>query len=142
MLWASTLNDFIQNAVQSLSDENAIDLILDSRDSKPFDSQWVQLDAEFASARSSLDDTRALDDFLDEQRKNCYKYVIRLSHSSELAAYVSDDAELILGCLALALDGDFLKSMINSYCHDTIPDGSMSIVNSYPAEIDWVSQFN
>jgi hypothetical protein len=138
--WVPILNNHIQNAVRSLTDEDAIDLILDARDCDPFDGQWVELNAKLASAKSSLDNAFAttLSDFLDEQRMSCYKYVIKQSHSSDLAAYVSEDLELILGCLVLVVCDEFLKSMIFAYSQETIPDNSMALTSSFPVEIDWM----
>lgn len=137
--WAPRLHEYVKASLDSVTSEDQIDEILDSRDADPFDKSWVELDAALSGMKATLGKTaqKKLKNFSDKERKDCYQYVIRACHSSELAAYVSDDIELVLECLAVGLTPPFLRSLINSYVLGKIPN-ALEAVEHLPKEIDWL----
>ena len=132
--WISGLFDSVSVSAESWSEDD-IEESLDSRDSPPFDSEWVEIDREIETRKSDLEiSTREeAEKSFDELRKRAYSMVIRKSGSSDLAAYVSDDFELICWDLLMKKDSSFVFSLINSYLSGNIPDNSMERSSTNPS---------
>ncbi|OOM78362.1 hypothetical protein CLPUN_19710 [Clostridium puniceum] len=68
---------------------------------------------------------KELDEFLEEIRKEAFIKTIKASQSSDLAAYVSDDFEIIGAALILEFSNSFIASLLNSYALGIVPDNSI-----------------
>ncbi|WP_028455661.1 hypothetical protein [Chitinilyticum litopenaei] len=73
--------------LKSLDTESA----LDSRDDPNFDKRWMTEFSALTSAKIQDEDVQ----FIDSLREKAFKLSFRASNSTELAAYISDDIELI-----------------------------------------------
>ena len=108
-------------------DEDFIDELLDSRDSDPFDSNWVEAYEILKQNNKNINanDKNEVDKFLEEIRKDVFIKTMKASQSSDLAAYVSDDFEMIGAALILEFSNSFIASMLNSYALGIVPDNSI-----------------
>ena len=120
------LTSILDKIILSLGnlDEEAVYEILDSRETDPFDSNWVEA---YESLKQHLEnfnenEKKELDEFLKEIRKEAFIKTIKASQSSDLAAYVSDDFEMIGTALILEFSNSFMASMLNSYDSGIVPD--------------------
>jgi len=111
-------------------DEDFIDELLDSRDSDPFDSNWVEAYEILKQNNKNINanDKNEVDKFLEEIRKDVFIKTMKASQSSDLAAYVSDDFEMIGTALILGGSNSFIASMLNSYMMGVVPDNSMEMI--------------
>lgn len=105
-------------------DEEAVYEILDSRETDPFDSNWVEAYEDLKQHLENFNENekKELDEFLKEIRKEAFIKTIKASQSSDLAAYVSDDFEMIGTALILEFSNSFIASMLNSYDLGIVPD--------------------
>lgn len=140
--WADNFLLSVEDCIIPLSDakDNAIYTILDTRNGNPFDSEWQQLHNLLENAKRSLNQTTINDlkSLSEASLDGCYRIVISNSLAPELAAYISDDIELILQCLAIGVKNEFLCSLINSYVKGKIPGNGMEITTSLPRSINWM----
>jgi hypothetical protein len=140
--WAEKLLLHVEDCVMPLSDakDDAINKILDVREGNPFDGERLKLHNLRENAKSGLNQTAAteLKALSEASLEECYRIVISNSHAPGLAAYISDDIELILECLALGVKNEFLCSLINSYAKGKIPGNGMENTNVLPPSINWL----
>jgi translation initiation factor 2 alpha subunit (eIF-2alpha) len=109
---------------ESFDDEDTIDAYLDWRDTDPFDSNWTAADARLKDhlAMITAEADRTWIEQLQEQgRKRVYMAVIRQTGHADLAAYASDDVDLIIGFLAAGKDDDFTHFLRTAYENGTLP---------------------
>jgi hypothetical protein len=104
-------------------DEKFINELLDSRNSDPFDNNWVEANEALKehSKNINANEKEELNKFLEEIRKEAFIKTIKASQSSDLAAYVSDDFEMIGTALILEFSNSFIASMLNSYTFCIVP---------------------
>ncbi|WP_448956018.1 hypothetical protein [Labrys neptuniae] len=105
-------------------DEEAIDRYLDGRDADPFDSNWTAADTRLkgllATAQADVD--RAWIEKLQEQgRRQVHLAVMRQTGHPDLAAYASDDVDLVIGFLAVGDEDAFVHSLRTAYESGTFP---------------------
>ncbi|MGP9827754.1 hypothetical protein ACT048_25105 [Ectopseudomonas khazarica] len=109
--------DFLSNYI----DEDSIINCLDYRDSEPFDSEWVRVDRIVCEKILNNPDRTKIEKICDQYRKLFYDKVIRSTGSSDLAAYVSEDIELILMAIGTSVSENFAISMLESYKRNIVP---------------------
>nr|WP_294783863.1 hypothetical protein [uncultured Flavobacterium sp.] len=129
----SSFDDKISRLIKSFTDlletivEEDIPALLDDRDQDPFDSFWVKTDRELNEYKNKFEskEIEEISLVIDDLRKKTYLDVIKKSYSSDLAAYLSDDIELLSFSLILGFNSSFINLMVNSYYSGKIPDNSI-----------------
>lgn len=105
-------------------DENFINVLLDCRDSNPFDTQWCRVEKEINALKNEQT-------YPDERKKEQGKLrerafmIIEQSIGSELSEYVSDDFGLIYDSLVLDYKDKWLDKLIEQYRNKQIPAGEL-----------------
>lgn len=117
----TTILDEIIIKLGSLNEE-AIYEILNSRETEPFDSNWVGAYEALKQQLENLNEKKELEEFLDEIRKEAFIKTMKASKASDLAAYVSDDFEMIGTALIIEFSNAFIDSLLNIYASGIIPD--------------------
>jgi wyosine [tRNA(Phe)-imidazoG37] synthetase (radical SAM superfamily) len=104
--------------------EEAIYEILDSREIDLFDNNWVGAYEALKQQLETLNENekKELDEFLEEIRKEAFIKTMKASKSSDLAAYVSDDFEMIGKALIIEFTNSFIDSLLNIYDSGIVPD--------------------
>ncbi len=105
--------ELIKNILLSL-DLNTIDDILDSRDSDVFSNLWMQ-------AWQKVEDKNLT---IDSQREEIFKLVFSKTESSDLAAYITEDFELISKYL-YEEDNNWVSNLYGTYFDHKIPCGEL-----------------
>ena len=98
-----------------------IDQILDLRDEKIFDEKWMEIYNYLKQFRSEFDGN----ELITKIRQEAFLNTIRLSGSSELAGYVSDDFELFGNAVELGYDNKWLNGMFHCYITLRFPCGEI-----------------
>lgn len=124
------MNDL--NALRLFLDENRmnffedlhsdiVDEMLDSRDSHNFEKDWLQVshEIEHREKLNPLPEPTLAE--LDKIRETAYKAVFSVTENSDLAAYVSDDFELIGKALALNFNDEWLTRLWSTYLKGSFP---------------------
>lgn len=96
-----------------------IDEVLDLRDDPIFDEKWIKVYEELTNISLSDDDRIQI----DEIRKAVYKKVYEITEHGDLAAYISDDFELICKAYICNYEDAWLASMASVYANTKIPYG-------------------
>jgi hypothetical protein len=119
----TTILDEIIIKLGSLNEE-AIYEILDSRETEPFDSNWVGAYEVLKQQLENFNENekKELDEFLEEIRKEAFIKTMKAFQSSDLAAYVSDDFEMIGKALIIEFTNSFIDSLLNIYDSGIVPD--------------------
>lgn len=102
-----------------LLDEDFINNYLDIRDSTDFDQKWIDAYRYINKNYPSNEDFLLRDKDLREQ---VFKNVLRLTHSHELAEYVSDDAGLMYANLYFNVNNEFIDYIFNCYKKGLLPN--------------------
>jgi hypothetical protein len=105
-------------------DSDAIDHYLDGRDSAPFDSGWVTANAalqDMLATVKSKTDLAQIHQLQEKGAKRFYLAVIRQTGHPDLAAYASEDVELILGFLAAEKENAFADALKTAYERGQFP---------------------
>lgn len=113
------------------SDEEKVIECLDSRDSEPFDSEWVRVSEVIARSSTYASDTKALRAKQAKYRKLFFEKVVQTTGSADLAGYVSDDMEMIVGAVALSIESEFVWSLVNGYSRGVVPDNRMARMSHF-----------
>lgn len=132
--WVHRLAESVTTAAKQW-DEAAIERALDSRDTDPFDSEWVRTD-QALHAHMTLASPSArleIESCANDLRTGTYTAILRVTGSPDLAAYVSDDFEMICNGLTSGFVGEFLFSLVGAYLDGRIPDNSMPAVRTNPS---------
>lgn len=132
--WIHRLAESVTTAAEQW-DEVAIERALDSRDTDPFDSEWVRTDRALR-ARMTLASPSArleIEACANDLRTGTHIAILRATGSPDLAAYVSDDFEMICNGLASGFADDFLFSLVGAYLDGRIPDNAMPVVRTNPS---------
>lgn len=105
------------------------DNLLNARDASAFATPWTDA----YNAISSDYNKVALDQRekarIDKIREYVYKRVYQRTEVSDLASYVSDDFDLILKCLLLDAEHDWVNALWLSYKEGAIPSGALTKVS-------------
>lgn len=118
----NSLNALLEKDILTVyEDENAAISCLDERDRSPFDSEWVKADKLISGEVAKHPEKKSIEDLTDKYRKLFFDKVIRATGSSDLAAYVSEDFELIVGAAKLSIPNRFILTLLESYEKDIVP---------------------
>lgn len=98
-----------------------IDDVLDMRDDEVFDNKWIQ-NYELVKNYKIDDDTSQLIDMI---REIVFKKIYDITKSSDLAACVSDDFDLMCKAYVLNINSDWLANLANTYVQKKIPFGNL-----------------
>ncbi|NHZ42630.1 hypothetical protein [Massilia aquatica] len=91
------------------------DAALDARDSPAFDADWLESNEKLAVGYP-VDETATM-----EVREAVFQTVFRLTANPDLAAYVSDDFDLITQANLHGADIAFIRRLWDSYVHGIFP---------------------
>ncbi len=108
----------------SVFDEDAVNELLDNRDSDPFDAEWRRVSAEIELLKNDRNYTPKIEAQQSKIREKAFMTVER-NIQSELSEYVSDDFGLIFDSLVLNYKDEWLDKLIGSYKNKTIPSGEL-----------------
>ncbi|WP_263143569.1 hypothetical protein [Pseudomonas sp. RIT-PI-AD] len=118
--------------LSSYNDEEKIIECLDSRDTDSFDSEWVEIDKLLTEKIADSSDGNHIESIQEHYRKAFFEKVIRITGSAELASYVSEDIELIIGAVYFSIENCFIFSLVDSYMKNIVPDNNMARVDALP----------
>ncbi len=96
---------------------------LDSRDEPEFDGAWVRADEVVEKAKKSFAGAEALEAAATKLRQAVFMRCIRKLGSSDLAAYVSDDAGLLFDAMAMELSNKWIAGLLAAYREGKLPAG-------------------
>ncbi len=108
----------------SVFDEDAINELLDSRDSGSFDAEWCRVSAEIELLKNDRNYTPKIEARQSKIREKAFMTVER-NIQSELSEYVSDDFGLICDSIVLNYKDEWLDKLIESYKNKKIPSGEL-----------------
>ena len=119
------LQDFWELFMQSLADivnsikQDSLEPMLDRRDQSGFIDQWeaAYQEVEDAGAGISADQQQQIDEF----REAVYMLAISQSGNEELAAYISDDFELICRHLLCKSSSKWIAALAAAYLDENFP---------------------
>lgn len=107
--------------------------ILDAREEATFESKWLTVYELLKSREVSSDDTKAINSI----REVIFKSVFRKTADDDLAAYASDDFELVGRALASRIEEPFVTTLWREYVSGRFP----TIASDHP-ESDLVTVVN
>lgn len=94
------------------------DLMLEKRDSEEFDRFWTECDELVGDIKSlSVSDEKVIDGL----REYVFKAVYRITVSSDLAGYASDDFGLIGEAFSKECENSFVEGIYNAYTTGLFP---------------------
>lgn len=108
----------------NIFDEAYIDMLLDSRYSAPFDTEWCRAYEEINAFKNSQAYTDDMQEEQDNLREKVFSMIEEYAES-ELAAYVSDDFGLIYDSLVLNYHDEWINKLIAAYKDKKIPAGKL-----------------
>ncbi|MBW8810427.1 MAG: hypothetical protein JF591_16775 [Lysobacter sp.] len=108
-------------------DEDVIAQYLDWRDQPPFDSDWTAADALVQARKRGLSAQRieAIDAESKQVRQVAFARALRVSDHDELAAYLSDDAGLIVEAERLGIDSAWIAALLRRNARPAAPFGPL-----------------
>lgn len=98
-------------------DSDAIDEMLDSRDDSEFENDWLRTSELLESKDFAETDLAEI----EKIREIVYKKTFASTKHSEIAAYASDDFELIAKALLSDFSDEWLNALFLSYLHGVFP---------------------
>lgn len=102
-------------------DDCDIDELLDMRDDKVFDGEWIKTYNELNN--NNFTDVEKKE--INVIREKSFLMAYSISESSDIASCVSDDMEIICKAYFLKYNNTWLNSLIMSYVHGEIPCGKL-----------------
>lgn len=121
--WISNLfnRDFIN---EKYCEEEFVDSYLDKRDSDPFDSNWTAANKyveAYFDQHISEKEMEEIEQIKEKWRVLFYQKVIKKTHHPDLAAYVSEDIDLLIGYMLTDAKNDFIDGMMQAFENDKLP---------------------
>ena len=107
-------DDFLEKIFQKKVDW---DVRLDARDNEDFDKKWVEEKTKISSVTSAGYDAGKL----KKIREATFKKIYRITSSSELAGYASDDLGLIAETFMKGLNSDWIDWLVENYLAGDFP---------------------
>ncbi len=98
-----------------------IDEVLDQRDDCSFDDEWVKTYEEL----QKVSFTEPVNDIINAIRETVFKKIYKITESSDLAAYISDDFELICKASVSGYENVWIAKLTNVYVNKEIPYGNL-----------------
>lgn len=102
-----------------------IDELLDMRDDKEFDSEWIRVYNVLNKAKIEHYEKKKI----DQIREKSFLKVYDLLQSSDIASCVSDDFEIICKAYVTCYDDVWIHSLIMSYINGKFPCGRLERTN-------------
>ena len=114
-------NDFFD---KKYLQEIDIDELLDLRDDNEFDDEWVRVFEKTKEYSIEIETVKQI----DEIHENVFKKIYNFTESSDLAAYISDDFDLMCRAYIIELNDQWLAKVAHIYNEKRIPSGKMIVV--------------
>ena len=108
---------------------DAIDAAIEDRHGAPFDSEWLRVGHLLSKV-----DMRENAPTVSQIRELSFKAVYRTSNHPDMAAYVSDDFELISRALISGLNDPWLNGVFSDYASSRFPRGRIPDTSESIAE--------
>ena len=106
------------------SDVDVADDLIDARESEPFDGEWMRVYSAIQDAEVE-GELQTKNVIVDELREWAFKRAHGVSGNSEIAAYVSDDFELLARALQAGWSDEWLGALWQTYRAGRFPCGSL-----------------
>jgi hypothetical protein len=103
----------------SISTDQEIELILDSREREDFSSLWMESFDNVESQQSSKENRLA--ELVTQLREVAYLKSYARWKSPDLAAFISDDFGLIADAIATRIKDPWIDLLLNSYLAGAVP---------------------
>ncbi len=114
-------NDFFDKKYLQAID---IDELLDLRDNKEFDDEWVRV---FEKTKEYSIKSETVEQ-INEIRENVFKKIYDFTENSDLAGYISDDFDLMCMAYIVDLNDEWLAKVAHIYNEKRIPSGKILVV--------------
>ena len=114
-------NDFLDKKYLQAID---IDELLDLRDNKEFDDEWVRV---FEKTKEYSIKSETVEQ-INEIRENVFKKIYDFTENSDLAGYISDDFDLMCMAYIVDLNDEWLAKVAHIYNEKRIPSGKILVV--------------
>ena len=114
-------NDFFDKKYLQAID---IDELLDLRDNKEFDDEWVRV---FEKTKEQSIKSETVEQ-INEIRENVFKKIYDFTENSDLAGYISDDFDLMCMAYIVDLNDEWLAKVAHIYNEKRIPSGKILVV--------------
>lgn len=114
-------NDFFDKKYLQAID---IDELLDLRDNKEFDDEWVRV---FEKTKEYSIKSETVEQ-INEIRENVFKKIYDFTENSDLAGYISDDFDLMCRAYIVDLNDEWLAKVAHIYNEKRIPSGKILVV--------------
>ena len=114
-------------------DVDALDEVLDARDSNPFDAQWLRVHG--LVTQHKLDASSSV----DALRESTFKRAFAITDSPDACGYISDDFGLIADADRAGVSDEWLSALTASYASGTLPHGELT--DDFRALSEIVSEF-
>ena len=101
-------------------DVDALNEMLDARDSNPFDAEWVR--AQELVTQHQLDASAAVDDL----RESTFTRAFAITESPDACRYISDDFGLIADAERAGVSDGWLSALVASYASGILPHGELT----------------
>lgn len=113
-------NNFFQDSMKNID----LDELLDLRDVEVFESEWIRVYDNLAEVVLETNQKKEV----DEIRKLSFIKAYNMFESSDIAACISDDFELICKAYISGYEDNWLNSLIMSYVRGEFPCGELCVV--------------
>ena len=107
-----------------LDNDLSIDHVLSERDAPGFEQPWLTAFAAVESVASLNQLSPAQRLVVDRIREVAYKQAFRATSHPDIAAYVSDDFDLIARAIIAGQDSPWIASLLSTYSHGRCPVAS------------------
>jgi|GEM_PF-717183 len=117
-------------------DHEYIDALLDKRDLPEFSDVWMEAYQAVDGKVINLETEEKINDI----RKDIFVFVFKITGSSDMSAYISDDVGLICAYYIHNIDHKWVNDLFFTYLTHQIPHGELmktdqtirELINSYP----------
>lgn len=116
----AAFNESLKAALHNIDSEK-IDEILDNRDSSTFSDAWMK--AYHVIEEKVTDDET--EDTITQIRKEIFVSIFKLTGSSELSSYISDDFGLISSYYIHDIENSWVSDLLFTYLNHQIPQGDL-----------------
>lgn len=113
---AAAFNESLQAALSN-TDSEKIDEILTNRDSSAFSDAWMKA---YQAVDGKITDEET-EDKISHIRKEIFVSTFRITGSSDLPAYISDDFGLISSYYVHQIENKWVTDLLFTYLHHQIP---------------------
>ncbi|MCL8535329.1 hypothetical protein M9991_00445 [Chryseobacterium gallinarum] len=130
----AVFNESLKTALHNIPSEN-IDTILDNRDDAGFSDLWMKA---YQAVEGRIMDLKT-EDKISEIRKEIFVLTFKITGSSDLPAYISDDIGLICAYYVHHMDNSWVTDLLFTYLNGQIPQGEL--MKTDKTMKDLISQF-